>query len=266
MTTERRLIIPGVIEEIPHACDFVVEAAEYAGLDERAVYHCQMAVDEACTNIIEHGYRHKGVDKVIEVICQHLPDQFVITLLDDSPAFDPLARAEPDPTASLNEREPGGWGIYFIKKLMDEVTYYRAGERNRLVITKKLTSENRVDTEPEGDSIRITPLDRGMWALMPAGRLDTLNSPMLETALADQLKAGHKLLIIDMQGVNYISSSGLKVLVGMWRKAREMKGDIILTGMIPRVREIFEMTGFDLVFPIFTTTTEALAGYNGKQH
>lgn len=50
-------------------------------------------------------------------------DQFIITIIDDSPAFDPLGVPDPDVKAPLAQREPGGWGIFFIKKLMDRVDY-----------------------------------------------------------------------------------------------------------------------------------------------
>ncbi len=53
---ERQLRITGVLDQVSAACDFVVEQARAAGLDERAVHHCYLAVDEACTNIVEHGY------------------------------------------------------------------------------------------------------------------------------------------------------------------------------------------------------------------
>lgn len=135
---ESRFTIYGVLEQVPMACDFVVEAAQNAGLDERGVYHCQLAVDEACTNIIEHGFNLQGGNRQIEIICQTEPKHFTITILDDSPAFNPLTRPEPDPATPLEDREMGGWGIYFIKKLMNDVNYDRVGTYNRLIMTKNL--------------------------------------------------------------------------------------------------------------------------------
>ncbi len=136
MVEERRLRIPGLIEKVRVACDFVVEAAQRAGMDERSVYHCQLAVDEACTNIVEHGYGRNGMDKVIDIICRSEGNRFTITVLDDSGPFNPFSRPDPDPSAVLEDREHGGWGIYFIKKVMDEVGYQRQGERNRLTMVK----------------------------------------------------------------------------------------------------------------------------------
>jgi anti-sigma regulatory factor (Ser/Thr protein kinase) len=75
-----------------------------------------MAVDEALTNIIEHGYAYAGDQHQIEIICETEPERFLITISDDSPAFNPLNHQSPDPTALLDTRQPGGWGIYFIRK------------------------------------------------------------------------------------------------------------------------------------------------------
>ncbi len=135
---ENRFQITASVDQIPQACDFVVEAAQLAGLDDRAVYHCQLAIDEACTNIIEHGYNHQGANEIIEIICRHEPGRFSITIIDTSPEFDPLTRSDPNPAASLEERTTGGWGIFFIKKLMDEVSYERRNGRNYLMAVKFL--------------------------------------------------------------------------------------------------------------------------------
>ncbi len=138
---ERHFQIAGVLHQIPAACEFVARAAIQAGLDEHAVYHCQLAVDEACTNIVEHGYELRGDNHVIDVVCREDAVRFTILILDDAPAFNPLTLPEPDPTASLDARGSGGWGIHFIRKFMDEVSYSRDYQRNCLTLSKfKLTA------------------------------------------------------------------------------------------------------------------------------
>src|SRR5262245_40535345 len=122
MAVERQIVIPGVLEKIPEVCNFVVEEAEAAGLDERAVYHCQMAVDEWCTNVVEYGCLAEG-DYHIRVTCSVQRDQFIITVADDGMCFDPTSLADIDPTTPLEDREPGGLGWFFIRKLMDQVSY-----------------------------------------------------------------------------------------------------------------------------------------------
>jgi anti-sigma regulatory factor (Ser/Thr protein kinase) len=135
---ENRLRIPSLIEKVSVACEFVVDTAQRAGLDEHAVHHCQLVVDEACTNIIEHGYGRNDRARAIEITCGLEKEGFVITIVDDAPPFDPLNRPDPDPKSVLEERANGGWGVYFIKKLMDEVVYQYAGGRNHLTMVKRL--------------------------------------------------------------------------------------------------------------------------------
>lgn len=137
---EYRFQISGILDEVPNAIGFVSETAEQAGLSEQGVYHCQLAVDEACTNIIEHGYGFNGADHFIEIICQVKSPYFIIGISDDSPAFNPLARPDPDPESALDERSTGGWGVFFIKKVMDQVSYAYRGNRNHLVMMKRIDS------------------------------------------------------------------------------------------------------------------------------
>jgi anti-anti-sigma factor len=257
-----RLVITARLEEVRRACDFVVEAAEIAGLDERAVYHCQMAVDEALTNIIEHGYSSQGDGSQIEITCQVDSDRFLITIIDDSPAFNPLEHDSPDPSAPLNMREPGGWGIYFIRRLMDDVTYERLGAHNQLRLTKSLPAGRRVlapAAADEGETFPIRILDSQAVVISPSGRLDSNTAPVLEKALGTQLQRGYTWLYVDMSDVEYVASSGLKILVSAWRRARDSNGDVILSGLQPRLVEIFEMVGFDMLFQIFPDLNAALS-------
>jgi serine/threonine-protein kinase RsbW len=138
MVEERQLKIRGVIQDIALARDFIAETATRAGLDDQLVHHCQLAVDEICTNVIEHGYGDLGANHSIELICRLETHQFTIIIVDDSHAFDPLKRPDPDPDASLHDREAGGWGIFFVKRMMDEVTYHHDGNQNYLRMVKHL--------------------------------------------------------------------------------------------------------------------------------
>ncbi|MCZ7538510.1 MAG: anti-sigma factor antagonist [Anaerolineae bacterium] len=261
MAEMSRLAIPARLEEVRQACDFVVEAAEQTGLDERAVYHCQMAVDEALTNIIEHGFAYHDDGSEIEIACRAEPDRFIVTIADNSPAFNPLLHEAPDPSEPLDSREPGGWGIYFIRKLMDDVTYERADDRNLLTLVKFIAAARR--PAPPGSAeeahFPIRVLDALTAVISPAGRLDSSTSLYLEHALEAQLASGRTWLYVDMAAVEYIASSGLKVLVTAWRRAREKGGDVVLSSLQPRLVEIFEMVGFDMLFQVFPDLDSALA-------
>jgi serine/threonine-protein kinase RsbW len=81
-----------------------------------------MAVDEACTNIIEHAYGGEGRGD-IECTCQIDSDGLTVRLCDHGRPFDPSSVPEPDINAGLEERREGGLGLFLIRKLMDEVHF-----------------------------------------------------------------------------------------------------------------------------------------------
>ncbi|MCR5815566.1 MAG: STAS domain-containing protein [Ruminococcus sp.] len=74
------------------------------------------------------------------------------------------------------------------------------------------------------------------------GRLDTLTSPELEEQLEPELEATEK-LIFDLEGLEYISSAGLRVLLGAM-KAMEESGEMLVKNACPDILDIFEVTGF----------------------
>ena len=256
---ERRLKIPGVRDRITIACDFVVQAARRAGLDDRAIHHCQLAVDEACSNVIEHGYGDVGIDEAIDITCRVEGDRFSIRVTDSGPEFDPLGQSDPNATASLDEREPGGWGIYFIKKVMDEVVYRYESNRNQLTMVKYI--RRLPDAVPErhiATRLSVTNPAGAVWVVAPHGRLDSSLCGGLNSVIHEQLELGRRRLVIDLGDVNYVSSTGLKTLVSLWQKVRETKGDMVLAAVHPRVTEVLSIIGLDLVFSIYPTVREAV--------
>ncbi|MER3459180.1 MAG: anti-sigma factor antagonist [Chloroflexota bacterium] len=106
-----------------------------------------------------------------------------------------------------------------------------------------------------------TPID----VIQAEGRLDAEAAPALESELNAALHSGHTRVVLDLSRVTYISSSALRVLVGAWRRARAHGGDVILASLSPRVREIFEMVGFDRVFTIHETAPQAISAPNAGQ-
>lgn len=95
----------------------------------------QIALDEVLNNITKYAYSDKAEHKID--ICVHMRDSALEVVIEDGGApFDPLAIPAPDVSAPLQERRVGGIGIHFVRELMDEVSYERIGERNRLVLRK----------------------------------------------------------------------------------------------------------------------------------
>jgi serine/threonine-protein kinase RsbW len=113
---------PGHFDSLAKIGEFVTRAARSAGLAGKAVHAVEMAVDEACSNIIEHAYGGEGRGD-IECTCQINAQGLKVTLKDHGSSFDPSDIPEPDFDTSLEERGVGGLGLFLIRKLMDEVRF-----------------------------------------------------------------------------------------------------------------------------------------------
>jgi serine/threonine-protein kinase RsbW len=109
-------------ENLDAVREFAAEAAAETGLNDAATFQVQMAVDEAFTNIIEHAYGGESTQGV-EVTCEIAGDALILTLKDCGTSFDPGLIGDPDLEAPLEEREAGGLGLYFMRKLMDDVQF-----------------------------------------------------------------------------------------------------------------------------------------------
>jgi serine/threonine-protein kinase RsbW len=114
----------------------VREIAKQAGFESFAVYSIEMAVDEACSNIIEHAY--EGEDKGdIRCTCAVSEEAITILLQDQGKTFDPSTIPPPNLSSNLDDRKAHGLGLYFIRKWMDEVAFHTSKEGNTLKIVKR---------------------------------------------------------------------------------------------------------------------------------
>ena len=106
---------------------FVGQQAEACGLEDKAIYAVQLAVGEAFTNIIEHAFGGE-CQETIECVCQCTPKGLEITLIDCGKPFRPEDVPDPDLVSDLEDRQVGGLGLYFMRKMMDEVYFSFAAD------------------------------------------------------------------------------------------------------------------------------------------
>jgi anti-sigma regulatory factor (Ser/Thr protein kinase) len=133
-----RLNIPAALDEIESVCKTVDSAAIASLFDERASYICQLAVSEACENVIKHGYGKNKEGRISITIRSH-PGKLVIELCDDAPPFNPAKKPK---SVKIDKNNPpvGGLGIPIMHRAMDEVKYRRRAERNYLKLVKTHSS------------------------------------------------------------------------------------------------------------------------------
>ena len=136
---EHRVKLPGSINQVREACEFVAKIGREVGLNDDGVYQIQLSVEEIFTNIVEHGYKHNGANKSIELVCIIRGNLLEISIIDEAPPFNPLELSDPDPE-NIWERETGGWGVYFVRRFMDDIRYQLDPDnRNHLILEKRLS-------------------------------------------------------------------------------------------------------------------------------
>jgi anti-anti-sigma factor len=260
MAETRRLQVRGRYQNIPGITEFVNEAALDAGLSVDEAFHCQLSVDEACTNIIEHAYGEDDAGR-IDVTCVIDPGMITVRIVDYGQPFDPGVVPEPVDTNELDQIEPGGIGLHLMRKLMDEVSFEFADEHNTLTMVKHRAGASLSVEMP--DYIGLEQ-HRGVPVVTPQGRMDAAFAPELERVLLGLIEAGNRYLVVEMKNITYISSPGLKTLVTAWRSARERNGDLVLCSLAERVMGIFEMVGFIRVFEIYDDCADAISAFEER--
>ncbi|MBM4464412.1 MAG: ATP-binding protein [Chloroflexi bacterium] len=121
MNTCSSLRIAAELKNLAEIRRFVEETASALGVDPAVIPGLLLAVDEAVSNIIAHGYQGRG--GIVEIEVSREEDALVIRLCDEAPPFDPTNLPPPDLTLPLDQRPIGGLGIHLIRQVMDEMTY-----------------------------------------------------------------------------------------------------------------------------------------------
>lgn len=134
-----RIELENNLSEMPCAMAALETFSTNFGLEEAATQAAELVLDELLSNSIRYGMAQPGADRItldldVEGDCMR------IEISDGGIPFNPFDRAPPDLELPLEEREPGGLGIYLVKKFMDEYDYQYLDKRNVVILKKKLSA------------------------------------------------------------------------------------------------------------------------------
>jgi anti-sigma B factor antagonist len=100
-----------------------------------------------------------------------------------------------------------------------------------------------------------------------AGRVDAATAPKLKQQIEALFGEGRYRIVLDLAGLEYVSSPGLRVLIEARKRAREWKitdlegGDIRIANLPPKIKEVFDLTGFTSLFEMYGDTIEAVGSF-----
>ncbi|MBC8160055.1 MAG: STAS domain-containing protein [Roseiflexaceae bacterium] len=100
-----------------------------------------------------------------------------------------------------------------------------------------------------------------------SGRLDAASAPQFKQQVDGLFDQGRYRLVLDLAKLEYIASPGLRVLIEARKRARDLKltdlegGDVRIVNLPPRIKEVFDLTGFTSLFEIFDDNTAAVGSF-----
>ena len=137
MSRAPQLTVPADAAHLPALTRSLQEFWAAAGLPAAQVHAFELALEEVFMNVVMHGSAPGTVPRV-DLFLSLADGGVTMSLEDDGPQFDPLSLPPPDVTSGVTERRIGGYGVYFVRQMMDTVSYQRVGPCNQLRMSKRI--------------------------------------------------------------------------------------------------------------------------------
>lgn len=133
MKNNKKIILNNDLTELSVLNEKLELFCSETNINGKALYNLNLILDELVTNIISYGYN----DNENHEICIDLDfdnNTLNIEIIDDGKEFNPLNSKEPDKTEPIENRKIGGLGIYFVKKIVNDISYKRENDKNHLYL------------------------------------------------------------------------------------------------------------------------------------
>lgn len=110
-------------------------------------------------------------------------------------------------------------------------------------------------------NLLVESRDSGAWTVVePKGEIDLYTAPKLKEQLTALVERGRERLVVNLDGVEFMDSTGLGVLIGGLKRCREREGELALAAPRETVQKVLRITGLDRVFAVHGTVDEATSG------
>ncbi len=130
----RELVVPASKEQLTVISDFIEDLMTRAGFDLQKIFEVQLALEEACTNIVMYAYPREGGS--ISIDAKVNDDCLELAITDSGKPFNPLASDTSISTAGVEQRPIGGLGIPLIRASVDDLSYESRDGKNILRLVK----------------------------------------------------------------------------------------------------------------------------------
>jgi anti-anti-sigma factor len=221
-----------------------------------ALDRLQLALTEAAANVIRHAYQGEPGHQLLLAV-EAGAERVSLTLYHEGRDFEP--KTVPPP--SFDGSREGGFGLFLMEQLVDEVLFFRdtQGRRGvRLVQRRPIpVTEARMQltVETVGDVAVVTP---------HVEQFDAGNADDFKREIAPVLKE-HRKLVLDLSRVQFVDSRGCGAILSCLKTLTESGGDLRLCGINKFVRSVFELIRLHRICEIFETREEAIKAFEGAK-
>ncbi len=187
-TRRFQLRVPAEDRHLAEIRDFIQEVGEKIQIPGKVLANTKLAVDEACTNVVKHGY--KGRSGFIEVVVTGNQREFSIEIRDQGESFDLRNVKSPDLKMYVETRKRGGLGVFLMNQLMDEVRYRGSADGNALTMSKRLGRRRRRaggSTRPRSLRFTYTLQAFGAMTFLVAVAFTAIHARQMQSIRAETL-------------------------------------------------------------------------------
>jgi len=243
----RQTATPALPQNLNKIIDFLNENLNNLpkDVDEFNKNHIKIICEEIFINITRFAYDKKsGEARIIFEYCD-AEKEFRLTFIDHGKKFNPVNIKEIDINIPIGQRKTGNLGLTLVKKLADRMLYTEEENGNKLVIFKKIKFDEEFNIIQED-------LGKNKVILKIIGKITSRNLEKLSQEINKIFLDKKYDLTIDFKKVNFINSSGLKLLLKAQKRMNILEGQMCIINISREIMGYFIVTGFSKALKIIT--------------
>lgn len=223
-------------------------------LDEESLLRMRLSLYELGANSVERGrFDHRPPETKfrIAVAVDHLD----ITYLDNADEFCTVTPHKADIGRSIDEGRKRGLGLFVLQRITTDLSYERDGIWNstRFKIERNTRANTNLNRRTTMNNLKITttPTERrDTTVVTPAGSINSSTVPHLDSCFGELVGKGVRTIVVDLSDTEFISSSGVGLLLGSVSSLREKDGDLVLMNIPSLINDIFDILNIKMHFRI----------------
>ncbi|UCG50486.1 MAG: STAS domain-containing protein [Candidatus Latescibacterota bacterium] len=228
--------------------------------DEESLSYLRLCTYELGANTVEHGtFQHDNPEATVKIVIRG--DHFDVTYSDNAEQFATTHIREVDIAKNIRTGSKRGLGLYLLQKITQDLTYTRDAIWNRtnFKIKRRETATHELNRRAKMNtlSITVTPTESKNTAVIrPVGSINSATVPQLDACFGDLVGKGQRTIVIDLSETEFISSSGVGLLLGTVSSLRDKSGDLVLMNIPTLINDIFDILNIKIHFRIIKSLDE----------